>query len=298
MGMIRRVVFWLRAVRCYAVSTSFTAVAFGGLYARWRGEEFSWVRFAVAAAAGMAMHAAANLWNDYFDYTGGVDREAGKCGSAMIFSGELTPHRVFRAACVCAAAAAAGGLWLAWQTGWMILGLGAAGLLGALGYCAGPHSPKHHAWGEVWVFLMMGMGMPLGGWMAQTGHGTWRVIVAALPVAVLTALLLYNNNLRDVEDDRAAGIRTLPMVLGARAARPAAWAMCAVAFLMIPAGIYAGLLPCQSIWTMAAAPFALVWGVRIGRGPVTHRDELWLAHIHLFFGGLLLAAMWVAQSGM
>ena len=133
--MIRWLRFWLRAVRIYAFSTSFTAVAFGGLYARWCGVPFSWLRFAVATAAGMLIHAAANLWNDYFDYTNGVDREAGKCGSAMIFSGELTPRRIFRAACLCAALAAAGGFWLAWATrGWGILLLGAAGLVGAAGY--------------------------------------------------------------------------------------------------------------------------------------------------------------------
>ena len=289
--MIRWLRFWLRAVRIYAFSTSFTAVAFGGLYARWCGVPFSWMRFAVATLAGMFLHAAANLWNDYFDYTNGVDREAGKCGSAMIFSGELTPRRIFRAACLCAALAAAGGFWLAWTThSWGIIFLGAAGLAGAAGYCAGPRSPKHLALGEVWVFLMMGLGMPLGGWMAQTGTFSARPLLATLPIALFTALLLYNNNLRDLPDDHAAGIRTLPMLLG-RAAHPAALAAFASIFALAAALVSFGFLPRLALLTLLALPPSIPWLAATGRRAVTHREELLLARLHLLFGLLLLAAL-------
>ena len=289
--MIRFLRFCLRAVRFYAFSTSFTAVAFGGLYARWCGEPFSWLRFAAATAAGMLIHAAANLWNDYFDYTNGVDRETGKCGSAMIFSGELTPRRIFRAACLCAALAAAIGLALAWRLRSPgLVALGAAGLVGAAGYCAGPRSPKHLALGEVWVFLMMGLGMPLGGWMCQTGTFSSRPLLAALPVAMLTALLLYNNNLRDLDDDRAAGIRTLPMLLG-RAAHPAALAAFAAIFVLTALLAAASRLPAASLLTLFALPPSLPWLAAVFRRHISHRAELLLARLHFLFGLLLLASL-------
>ncbi len=289
--MIRFLRFWLRAVRFYAFSTSFTAVALGGLYARWCGEAFSWGRFAAATAAGMLIHAAANLWNDYFDYTGGVDREPGKCGSAMIFSGELTPRRVFRAACLCAALAAAAGLALAWRLrspGLVVLG--AAGLVGAAGYCAGPRSPKHLALGEVWVFLMMGLGMPLGVWICQTGTFSVRPLLAALPVAMLTALLLYNNNLRDLDDDRAAGIRTLPMLLG-RAAHPAALTAFAAVFVLTALLVATSRLPASSFLTLLALPPSFPWLASVARRCISHREELHLARLHFLFGLLLLAGL-------
>jgi len=292
--VIRFLRFWLRAVRFYAFSTSFTAVALGGLYARWCGEAFSWGRFAAATAAGMLIHAAANLWNDYFDYTGGVDREPGKCGSAMIFSGELTPRRVFRAACLCAALAAAAGLALAWRLrspGLVVLG--AAGVVGAAGYCAGPRSPKHLALGEVWVFLMMGLGMPLGGWMCQTGTFSARPLLAALPVAMLTALLLYNNNLRDLDDDRAAGIRTLPMLLG-RAAHPAALASFAAVFVLTALLVATSRLPASSFLTLLALPPSFPWLASVARRCISHHEELLLARLHFLFGLLLLAGLLLA----
>ena len=55
----------LRACRLEACSASLAPVAVGGLLARvWWEEVFSWSRFAVALGAGLALHTAANLWND------------------------------------------------------------------------------------------------------------------------------------------------------------------------------------------------------------------------------------------
>ncbi|MDD3440897.1 MAG: 1,4-dihydroxy-2-naphthoate polyprenyltransferase, partial [Kiritimatiellae bacterium] len=63
---------WIKAVRPYAYSASLVPVAIGGLHARAAGGVFSGLRFGVALAAGLLMHTAANLWNDYFDYRSGV----------------------------------------------------------------------------------------------------------------------------------------------------------------------------------------------------------------------------------
>lgn len=282
---------WVRAVRLYAISTSLTAVAFGGLYARWAGEAFSWVRWGVSVAAGVLLHAAANLWNDYFDFTGGVDGP-GQCGSALLFTGELTAGRVFRGGCVCAALAAAGGLWLAWRTGWGLLWVGAAGVAGAMGYCAGAWSPKHHALGEAWVFLMMGLGMPLGGWMSQTGRFDAGVLWAAVPLGLMTALLLYNNNMRDIATDRAAGIRTLPMVLGERGAKAAGTAALAAVVGWTAWIARSGLVPMVAGWAAAVgAVGGGVWAWRIWQRGVTHAEELLLARVHLAFGVVLVLAL-------
>ena len=87
---------WIKAVRPYAYSASIIPVAIGGLYARVLGQDFSVVRFWVALVAGLLMHTAANLWNDYFDFKSGVDRVGGGEGSGVLVRGEITPRRVFR----------------------------------------------------------------------------------------------------------------------------------------------------------------------------------------------------------
>ena len=159
-----------------AYSASVVPIAIGGLYARATGAEFSPVRLGLTLMSGMLLHTAANLWNDYHDYQTGVDHPGGGIGSGVLVCGEMTAARCFQGATLCAALGAAIGLWLAWRVGWKLLGLGGAGLFGAWAYSAGPLSPKHRALGEVWAFLFMGVGLTLGGYMAQTGTFSWRCV--------------------------------------------------------------------------------------------------------------------------
>ena len=79
---------WAKAIRSYSFSASLVPVAIGGLQARSSGAEFSGVRFGVSLAAGLLLHTAANLWNDYYDFKGGVDRAGGGEGSGVLVRGE------------------------------------------------------------------------------------------------------------------------------------------------------------------------------------------------------------------
>lgn len=284
---------WAKAVRPYAYSASLVPVAIGGLYARSAGAEFSGWRFAVSLAAGVLLHTAANLWNDYFDFKGGVDRKGGGIGSGVLVHGEMTPARCFRGATVCALLAGAAGLWLASQVGWGLVWLGLAGLVGAFAYSAGPLSPKHHALGEIWVFLMMGVGMTLGGTMAQTGQFSWGAVATGVPAALLMTLLLYTNNLRDMASDRAAGLRTLPMLFG-----PTEGKALAGLFLAIPYGMAALMaltqqLPLAILAALLTLPLAVRWFRGVWTGPVEEKHVVGIAMLHMAFGLLFAAGLWL-----
>jgi 1,4-dihydroxy-2-naphthoate octaprenyltransferase len=206
---------WIKAVRPYAYSASLVPVAIGGLHARATGAEFSGLRFGAALAAGVLLHTAANLWNDYYDFKYRVDRLGGGIGSGVLVHGEMTPARCFRGASICAALAALLGLWLATQVGWGLAALGAAGLFGAVAYSAGPLSPKHRALGEVWLFLLMGVRPDAGGTWRQTGPVFLERVAAGIPAGLLNALLL-RQQLAHVPSDREAGLRTLRCFQAAR----------------------------------------------------------------------------------
>ena len=224
---------WTKAVRPYAYSASLVPVAIGGLHARFSTGEFSGVRLGVSLAAVLLLHTAANLWNDYFDFINGVDRQGGGIGSGVLVAGEMTPKRCFRGASICAALAAGAGLWLATQVGWGILVLGALGLLGALFYSAGSFSPKHRALGEVWLFLLMGVGLTLGGHWAQTGRFSWGAVAATrrLPMPTLGALLTLPLAFRwyrsawagPVEEKHVVGMALLHAAFGLLFAAGMAW---------------------------------------------------------------------------
>lgn len=283
---------WLKAVRPYAYSASLVPVAIGGLHARLGSENFSGLRWGVSMAAGLLLHTAANLWNDYYDFQGGVDRLGGGQGSGVLVNGEMTPARCFHAAAICAALAALAGLWLATEVGWGLLWLALFGLAGALVYSAGPRSPKHHALGEVWVFLLMGVGMTLGGHMAQTGRFSWSAVAAGMPAALLTTLILYTNNLRDLRSDREAGLRTLPMLFTPIAAKLIAGLLLAVAYGLVLLLAASQQLPSATLAAWLTLPAAILWARAVWIGPVAEKHVVGMSLLHLLFGLLFAGGLW------
>ena len=290
---MKTVLLWLKAVRPYAYSASLVPVAVGGLLANALGEPFSGLRFAVALVSGLLLHTAANLWNDYYDFTGGVDRPGAGTGSGVLVARQMTPERCFRGAVANAILGGAGGLWLAWQAGWGLLWLGLAGLLGAWAYSAGPLSPKHRALGEVWVFLLMGVGMTLGGYMAQNGRMSWAAVAAGIPAALLMTLILYTNNLRDLESDRAAGLRTLPMILKPREAKILAGVLLAVPYPLTGLMAATGQLPAATQWVFLTIPPAGYWFLQVWKGPVEEKHVVGIAMLHLVFGAIFACGLWL-----
>ena len=284
---------WIKAVRPYAYSASLIPVAIGGLYARATGQGFSPARLGVALVAGLLMHTAANLWNDYFDFKSGVDRAGGGEGSGVLVRGEISPRRVFRAASLCAFFSLLAGLWLAYETSGRLLVLYAIGLAGAVFYCAGPRSPKHHALGEIWVFLLMGVGLTLGGYTAQTGRFSWGAVAAGVPAGLLMTLLLYTNNLRDLASDRAAGLRTLPMLFSPVAAKVLAGLLLVAAYAMTTGMATTQHLPFAVQLSLLTLPWAVGWFWQVWRGPVQERQVVGIASLHLVFGLLFGVGLWM-----
>jgi 1,4-dihydroxy-2-naphthoate octaprenyltransferase len=286
---------WWRALRPFSFGASAVPVAVGALAARHAGEAFSWARLGWTLLAGVSLHAAANLWDDWFDYRCGVDRPGADGGSGVLTSGLLRPGQVFAAACIFALAGGAVGAALAVSAkAWGVLALGAAGGAGAAGYAAGRWSPKHLALGEAWVALLMGAGLPLGAWWVQTGHPAWRPVAAAFPLATLTALFLHANNLRDREGDETAGVATLAAALARRfSVRTAirfARGLAAAAFLGLAALVAAGAVPRWAGLAGLTLPGFVAWGASLSRkGGADDASVRQAAALQLAFGVFFLA---------
>lgn len=283
---------WLKAIRMYTLTCGLIPLTLGGFLAREASGPFSWLRFVVILIAGLLLQVAANLWNDYYDFKCGADTPGSGGGSGVLVSGEMSAARCFRGAVICAALAAAGGVWLTIQAGRGLAILGLIGLVAAALYSAGSRSPKHNALGEVLDFFVMGPCMTLAGYMAQTGSFSWKAMAIGAPAGLLTTLILYTNNLRDMKTDSAVGIRTLPMLFKPTPAR-----LLALIFLVIPYGltgsfIVAGTLPSAVGVIFLSLPLAVVRAVRLWKGPVDSSLVVGVAQLHLVFGLLFAGGLW------
>jgi 1,4-dihydroxy-2-naphthoate polyprenyltransferase len=106
------------------------------------------------------------------------------------------------------------GLYMVSIRGWPLMLLGLVGVLGAWGYTGGEVNFKSRGLGVLLVFFLMGVLLIGGSYYTVSGNFHLKIFWLSLPFSLLSSLLLLSNELRDYEDDLAAGIKTLSVRLG------------------------------------------------------------------------------------
>jgi 4-hydroxybenzoate polyprenyltransferase len=138
---------------------------------------------------------------------------------------------------------------LAGLSGWRAVLLVAAMLGLGGGYSAGPRPLKASAAGASAVFVLGGLVTYLAGWCAGGGGAPGaRVLLVAGVMSLWMGFAGMTKDLPDVDGDRAAGRRTLPVVLGERHARRL------TAALTMAVGVAA---LCATAWLGVLRPFGV-----------------------------------------
>ena len=125
--------------------------------------------------------------------------------------------------------------------------MGLACIVAAWYYTGGKRPYGYAGFGEVAVFVFFGLVATTGTAFVQTEELTALAVAAAVPVGLMASALLVANNLRDIDQDRAAGKRTLAVRLGDRGT---AWLY---AVLVAAAFAVGGVLAIDRPWTPADA---------------------------------------------
>ncbi len=108
-------------------------------------------------------------------------------------------------------------------------------------YTARPVGYKYFALGDALVFTLMGPLMVIGSYFVLTGSYNHAVPIASLPVGCLVAAILHANNMRDIQHDCDAQVRTVANLLGHDRARFEYYALVGGAYVAV-LGMIAGRL--------------------------------------------------------
>ncbi len=250
--------------------------------------------FLVTLVAAVAIHAATNLVNDYYDHIRGVDTAASIGPSGVIQRGLLQPQTVLVGAVVLFAVGGLLGLRLVAVVGWPVLVIGIVSLLAGYAYTGGPLPLGYLGLGDLVVLVFMGPVIVLGSYYVQTRTVVPTAVWASLPMGALVTAILVVNNLRDLEGDRAHGKRTLATVLGSSGTRREYLALLFGAYTVVGIGVALRVLPLLAFLVVLTLPHAFrVWRiVRQETDPLTlTRGGLrGTAGLHLRFGLLLSLA--------
>ncbi len=219
-GLAAKLKLWVLATRPFSFPCSMVPVVIATAAVApvraWR-----WDAFAACILAVLSLHVAANLLNDYFDFTSGVDTrldEEGDRPGRMLVAGAFTPRGFARGAALALGVAALACAYLTWRAGPLVPAFYVLAVAGLYYYTAPPLKLKARGLGEVMMVIWFGPALVAGVAYVQVGAFPLPLMLMGVPIGFLTTAILVANNLRDLEEDAAGGVRTLAHRIGPRAA--------------------------------------------------------------------------------
>jgi 1,4-dihydroxy-2-naphthoate octaprenyltransferase len=240
---------------------------------------FPWLLFVLTMLGAMALHVAANTFNDYFDWTSGTDKVNNDYflpysgGSRSMELGLISDKGMLRVALGSLGIATALGLAVMVLSRQPLLILfGVMGALSGYFYTAPPlRLVARKGIGELLIGLNFGPLTTAGTVLALTGTLAWTDFLVGVPVGLLTTAILWINQFPDEAADRISGKHNLVVVLGGKRARWGYLALVAGAFVIGVAGVLAAVFPPGMLAILAALPLAIS-AIRITFQHYQHRE--------------------------
>jgi 1,4-dihydroxy-2-naphthoate octaprenyltransferase len=247
---------WLVLTRAGVLPMTLTAGAVAGLLGV-RQDDFDWLWFVISYLGIVLAHVSNNLMNDLFDNDEGLDTAnypRALYAPHPIISGMITRAGLVRATMLVLAGGVATMVALVAARGWVVLAFGLGGVLLNVAYTAPPLRLKKRGLGELDVLLVWGPLMIAGTYYSAVGSVPWQVWLASIPYGLLCTAVLMGKHIDKLEWDSAAGVRTLPVILGEPPARRLTSALMLGFFVVLVICVAAGALPWLTLAAIGAVP--------------------------------------------
>ena len=204
---------WWKLTRPHTLTASFAPVFLGTMIALYY-TNIDWLLFSAMLVACLFIQAATNMFNEYYDFARGLDSEESVgIGGAIVRNG-VKPKTVMQLALLLYGLAALLGIYICYESSWMLLVVGAASMLIGYLYTGGPYPIAYTPFGEFFSGVVMGMLIVLIATFIQVGSVPNFAILLSIPSALLVAAIMLSNNIRDLEEDTKGGRKTMAILVG------------------------------------------------------------------------------------
>lgn len=210
---MNRIQVWTHAARPKTLIAGISPALIGTTLAIREGK-FDLLLFLLTLFTGMCIQIGTNLTNDYSDFVKGADTAERKGFMRVTQAGLVSEKAIKRAIFFVFALACCSGAFLIYSGGLMISILLAVYILLSVLYTAGPFPLAYLGLGDVFVLFLYGPGAVLITYFLQTQTLSWGAFLAGLGPGAISVAILVINNIRDIDEDRAAGKKTLPVRFG------------------------------------------------------------------------------------
>lgn len=162
------------------------------------------------------LQASVNTLNDYFDYIKGTDSigdNVEKTDSVLVYN-NVNPKSVLILGIIYSLTGVILGIAVCLNAGIIPLMIGMIGICTIALYSSGPFPISYLPIGEFVSGLVMGTLIPLGMIATIDGQIHFEITLYSLPFMIGIGLIMMSNNGCDIEKDKTAGRKTLPILIG------------------------------------------------------------------------------------
>lgn len=162
----------------------------------------------------LCIQTATHFFNDALDFLKGADSVSRKGVKRAVQQKMISPSQLLQAGYGCLFLAALGGVYLIFQGGWPVLGVGIVSLFLAYFYTGGSYALAYTGLADFFVLLFFGVIPVTLVFYLNKEYWTLSSFVAGLQCGFLALTLLIINNLRDIVEDKQAQKKTLVVRFG------------------------------------------------------------------------------------
>jgi len=211
---------WISAIRLRTLPLALASILMGSFMAASVHQYDGWVLL-LAGLTTVFLQILSNLANDYGDSIHGadhIDREGPKRAVQM---GLIKPAEMRAGIWITSSLAFVLGTVLlihvfstlsAMMAVFLFLGIGA--IFAAIGYTIGKKPYGYAGLGDLFVLVFFGLVGVMGTYFLHTQKLHWQQVLPALSTGFLATAVLNVNNIRDIDSDRHAGKKSIPVRIG------------------------------------------------------------------------------------
>ena len=215
---------WIGAARLRTLPLALSTVGMGAFLAEYY-DFFNGLIFALTVLTTILLQILSNLANDYGDSVNGADHQGRTGPMRAVQSGAISQAGMKKGVILFSILSLISGLGLLWvafsdeiQYFLIFLGLGILAIVAAIAYTAGRNPYGYAGFGDLFVFLFFGLVGVAGSFFLYGRELPAGIWLPAISCGLFSVDVLNINNIRDIESDKAAGKRSIPVRIGKKAA--------------------------------------------------------------------------------
>lgn len=207
--------------------------------------------------ASMLIQSATNMFNEYFDFARGLDSDRMVGIAGTIVKDGVRPRTVLTLGWAFTAVSVVLGVYICASTTWWIAAVGTACLGVAYLYSGGPKPLSSTPFGELAAAIAMGPVIVLLAFYVQAHEVTAPATAVSIPIGLLIGAILLGNNIRDMDEDKLGGRKTIAILLGREKGRILFVSVFIVAYIVVLILIGFKILTVWALLVLLTIPSAI-----------------------------------------